>query len=160
MALVKMAIVIIEAGSWTGSIFAYKLWWHLIWTKTGVKNSAFLNGWSQKCKDANDNDKYGKVAMTMTIKTTWKWQTGRSSPVTVLVSLDHDHNCGFFVVKLGIIWWAIRSRGRWTDLMTSLLVLVINIYGSIWPVKVKDGRVIMTKRSWRLYLRSVTMKSS
>ena len=38
----------------------------------------------------------------MTMMTTWKWQTGRSSPVTVLVSLDHDHNCGGLLVRLGI----------------------------------------------------------
>ena len=50
----------------------------------------------------------------MPMMTTWKWQTGRSSPVTVLVSLDHDHNggvmvsldhdhnCGGLLVRLGI----------------------------------------------------------
>ena len=49
-----------------------------------------------KCKDGkddhNDDGIYGKRVMTMTMMRTWKWQTGLSSPVTVLVSLDYDDN--------------------------------------------------------------------
>ena len=51
---------------------------------------------TRKCKDGkddnNDDDKYGKRVMTITMMRTWKWQTGLSSPVTVLVSLDNDDN--------------------------------------------------------------------
>ena len=51
------------------------------------------NGDGNDNDNDNDNDKYSKVTMTMmTMMTTWKWHTGLSSPVTVLVSLENHDN--------------------------------------------------------------------